>query len=72
MSQTIEAFITVMGPVFTVVLVGKTAVAVGSVVFPVDTVHLRKNVFVLLSSDSFFAVKPFVIAGTVQVEDLAE
>ena len=72
MSQAVETFITVMGSVYAVVLVGKTTVAVGSVVLCMDPAHLRKDVFVLLSSDSFFAVKPFVIAGTVQAEDFAE
>ena len=72
MSQTIESFIAVMGPVLAVVLVGETAVTVGSVVLCMDPAHLRKDMFVLLSSDSFFAVKPFIIAGTVQAEDFAE
>ena len=72
MSQAVETFITVMGSVYAVVLVGKTTVAVGSVVLCMDPAHLRKDVFVLLSSDSFFAVKPFVIAGTVQAEDFTE
>ena len=64
-----------MGPVLAVVLVGESAVAVGSVVLRMDTAHLPKDVFVLLSSDScgtFFAAEPFVIAGTVQAEDFAE
>ena len=64
-----------MGPVLAVVLIGETAVTVGSVVLRMDTAHLTKDVFVLLSSDScgtFFAAEPFIIAGTVQAEDFAE
>ena len=72
MSQAVETFIAVMGPVYAVVLVGKTAITVGSVVLCVDMAHLRKDVFVLLYSDALFAVQPFVIAGAIQAEDFAE
>ena len=64
-----------MGPVLAVVLIGETAVTVGSVVLRMDTAHLIKDVFGLLSSGScgtFFAAEPFIIAGTVQAEDFAE
>lgn len=64
-----------MGPVLAVVLIGETAVTVGSVVLRMDTAHLTKDVFGLLSSGScgtFFAAEPFIIAGTVQAEDFAE
>ena len=72
MCQAIEASIAVMGPMLAVVLVGKPAVAVGLIVLCINTAHLGKDVFVLLSSDTFLAVQPFVIAGTIQVEDFAK
>ena len=72
MSQTVETIIAVMSPVYAVVLIGQTTVAKGTVVFRVDTAHFRKDAFVLLSSGAFLAVKPFVIAGTIQAEYFAE
>ncbi len=61
-----------MGYVLAVVFISKTAVPVGSVVFRVDTAHFRNDAFILLPSEAFLAVPPFVIAGTAQAENFAE
>ncbi len=70
MNQTIEPFQIVLLFMGSVVLVRNSAVAIGSVVFGVDQANIMQQSFVLKFAAALGAVCPFIVTGTIQVQNV--
>ena len=70
MYQTIEPFQVVLFCVGSVILVRNSAVAIGSVVFCVDQANIMQQGFILKLAAALGSVCPFIVTGTIQVQNV--
>ena len=70
MYQAIEPFQVVLFFMGSVVLVRNSAVAIGSVVFGVDQANIMQQSLVLKLAAALGSVCPFIVTGTIQVQNV--